>query len=78
MHNIEGCETANDALRSGQENPGDFPGMGIRRSTEQQLKEMIYILADISDLCRVDPAYPATEAGYADQSVKIEKYMFGE
>lgn len=49
MHNIEGCERANDgdALRSGQENPVEFPGMGIRRSTEQQLKEMIYILADI-------------------------------
>lgn len=49
MHNIEGCERANDgdALGSAQENPGDFPGMGIRRSTEQQLKEMIYILADI-------------------------------
>lgn len=49
MQNIEGCERANDgdALRSGQENPGDFPGMGIRRSTEQQLKEIIYILADI-------------------------------
>lgn len=37
VHNIEGCERANDvdALGSGQENPADFPGMGIRGSTEQ-------------------------------------------